>query len=68
MEYKDIIQHLRERGKIRLAKFIEMYYVENKSQEEIMQELYIESQRWYYSMKRRIRTIICTIIEDNKKQ
>jgi hypothetical protein len=68
MEYKDIVQHLRNRDKIRLARFIEMYYIENKSQEDIMQELYIESVWGYYSMKRRIRTIICTIIEDNKKK
>ena len=68
MEYKDIIQHLRDRGKIRIAKFIEMYYVENKSQEEIMKELYIESYWGFCSMRRRIKNIIITITEDNKKQ
>lgn len=68
MEYKDIIQYLRNKGKIRIARFIEMYYVENKSQEEIKSELYIESVRWYYSFRRRCKNIIITIMEDNKKK
>jgi hypothetical protein len=67
MDYETIIKTLKEKNKIRLARFIEMYYIVQKPQEEIRQELYIESIWGFYSMRRRIANIIKTLIEDNKK-
>ena len=67
MDYETIVKLLREKWKIRIARFIEMYYISSCNKDEIMKELYIESMRGWYSMRRRIRNIICTIIEDEKK-
>ena len=67
MEYQNIIDYLKQKNKHRIAMFIQMYYVEQKSQKEIMTELYIDTVWWYYSFRRRVKTIIQTLIDDNKK-
>ena len=67
MNYETIVKLLREKWKIRIARFIEMYYISSCNKDEIMKELYIESQWGYFSMRRRCRVIISTILADNKK-
>ena len=67
MDYETIIEILKSRNKNRMAAFVKMYYLDNKTQKDIMLELYIDTQRGYYSMRRRVKSIINTLIEDEKK-
>jgi len=67
MDYQEVIVILTKKNKKRLAWFILKYYIENKTIQQIMEEMYIDTVRWFYNMKRRVRRIVKILIEEHKK-
>lgn len=64
--YEDIIKELKLKWDRRLAWFVRLYYLENKDREEIMEVLYINTERGYYSMKTRAKRYIQKLLENQK--
>jgi hypothetical protein len=58
MIYEQLVIVLRQKGNRKLAWFVEKYYILNKTKEEIMEEMYLDTVRWFYKMKQRVRDYV----------
>lgn len=58
MTYEEVIDYYLLKWKRREAWFVKKYYIENKSRQIIIDELYLNCDSIYYKLKSRIREFI----------
>lgn len=56
--YQKFVKHLTALGKRREAWFIVKFYIEGKTREQIIKEMYMNSIAYYYSVKKKSKQLI----------
>lgn len=56
--YQKFVKHLTAIGKRREAWFILKHYIEGKTRKQIIEEMYINSNWYYYNLKKRCKDLV----------
>lgn len=54
-KYENFMSYLQIQSKRKEAGFVQKYYIERKSRSVIIQEMYINSYWYYYSLKKKVK-------------
>ena len=55
IDYTDIVKHFYSINDRKTAWFIQKYYIEKKNMEQIIEEMYMNTPRWYYSLRKKVQ-------------